>query len=267
VYQDGFCHDTWIFDLDKIEWDSITNNYPRGRENAQMCEIDSNRIVLYGGHTSTIINADIFIFDESLNKWNKFIPKINNLYRSSSSMVNLTKNFTFVFGGGTQGNPGSTAEDQFSDDSWILDMDDSTWIELNLNLKPQGRYHHNMAKIGDGKVLLFGGVKKGNALNDTWLFEYDPTGVKDSSNILIAQVTVINKSDFCQVNISNLSEGQLEIEVFDLNGNLVKNLYSNYNLNKEFNLEFSTSELPTNVYFLVIKTKQANYHKQILIIH
>ena len=260
VYEDGYCHDTWIFDLEKNEWDSITNNYPRGRVGAQMCEVDNDRIVLYGGWTSVMGNPDVFIFNINNQKWKLFIPKINNLYRDYSSMVKLVQNTAFVFGG-------CTFEGSLIDDSWILDMDDSTWIELSINQKPQARYYHNMAKIAEGKVLLFGGAIKGDALNDTWLFEYDPTGVKDSSNLLIAQVTVINKSGISQINITNLSEGQLEIELYDLNGNLVKNLYSNYNIQKEFEFEFSTAELQTNAYFFIVKTKYANYYKQILVVH
>jgi hypothetical protein len=264
VFQDGFCHDTWIYDLNKNEWDSISNNFPRGRELAQMCELDSNRLVLYGGHTS---NPDMFIFDKSTNHWQLFKPKENNLLRGASSMVNLTKNKSFVFGGNTQGNPGSTSEDQCNNDLWILDMDDSTWVELKIDLKPQGRYLHNMAKIGEGKVLLFSGCTKDETITDTWLFEYDPTGVKDSTNVLFAQVKVINISNGnYEIHLSNLSAGTIEMELYNTNGDFVKRLYSDYNAQPNFNLEVNTAEFTSGAYFLEIKTKDATYHKQIMVV-
>jgi N-acetylneuraminic acid mutarotase len=261
VYEDGYCHDTWIFDLEKIKWDSITNNYPRGREGAQMCEIDSNRIVLYGGWTSTKYNTDMFIFDKLLKKWIKFVPKINNIWRDYSSLVAINQNISFVFGGATN-------LSSLIDDSWILDMEDSTWIELNLDLKPQGRYLHKMAKITEGKVLLFGGVDKHSLYNDTWLFEYDPTGVKDSNNVLFSKANIIHKSNnICEIQISNLSEGMIDIEIYDFNGGLLKNFYSDFNIQKELNIEFNTEEFVSGSYFIVIKTKEANYYKQIFVVH
>lgn len=264
AFQDWFCHDTWIYDLNKNEWDSISNNFPHGRELAQMCELDSTRFVLYGGHTSSY---NMFIFDKSTNNWQLFKPKNNNLLRGASSMVNLTKNKSFVFGGNTQGNPGSTSEDQCDNDSWILDMDDSTWIELKIDLKPQGRYLHKMAKIGEGKVLLFSGCTRDEIITDTWLFEYDPTGVKDSTNVLFAQVKVINKTNGnCEIQLSNLSAGTIEIELYNTNGEFVKQLYSNYNAQPNFNIEVNTEEFSSGAYFLEIKTKNATYHKQIMVV-
>jgi hypothetical protein len=259
VYEDCYCHDTWIFDLEKIEWDSIINNYPRGREGAQMCEIDSDRIVLYGGHTSTIINTDMFIFNKTTNKWTKFRPRINNLHRDASSMVKVEEDIAFVFGGRT--------DEGIVDDSWILNMRDSMWIELKLDTKPRGRSSYQMTKLAPGKVLLFGGAINGSELGDTWLFEYDPTGVKDSTNVLFAQVKVINKATGnCEIQLSNLSAGTIEIELYNTNGDFVKQLYSNYNAQPSFNLEFNTAEFSSGAYFLEIKTKNATYHKQIMVV-
>jgi N-acetylneuraminic acid mutarotase len=269
VFQDGFCHDTWIYDLNKNEWDSISNNFPRGRELAQMCELSQNEIALYGGHTTNYIttNPGVYIFSKITKKWQLLIPKIPNILRTSSAMVQLMDNVTFVFGGDTQGNPGTTAENKCDNDSWILDMGDSTWVELQIDLKPQGRYLHNMAKIGEGKVLLFSGCTKEETITDTWLFEYDPTGVKDSTNILFAQVKVINKANGnCEIQISNLSAGTIEMELYNTNGDFIKQLYSNYNAQPNLNLEVNTAEFSSGAYFLEIKTKDATYHKQIMVV-
>lgn len=261
--EDFFCDDTWIYDLEKNEWDSITNHYPRGREVAQMCEINDNDFALYSGNTANYktMNGDVFIFSKNSKTWRKINLIKPNKYRDFTSMVKLADNVALVFGG-------MTDSTWYNDDTWLLNTKDSTWIQLNLEHRPPRRCYNYITGIGQGKAILFGGAGVDYDLNDTWLFEYDPTGVKDSNNFQIAQIKVYNiENGNCRVDCSNLAEGQLEIELYDLNGNLVKNLYSNYNFNKEFNLEFSTADLQSNVYFLVLKTKQANYYKQILVVH
>jgi hypothetical protein len=258
-----FCDDTWIYDLGKNEWDSITNYFPRGREVAQMCEINDNDLALYSGHTSSYKynNSDVFIFSKNSMAWRKINLIKPNKYRDFTSMVKLVDNVALVFGG-------MTDSTWYNDDTWLLDIKDSTWIQLNLELKPPKRCYNYLAGIGQGKAILFGGAGVDYDLNDTWLFEYDPTGVKDSNNFLIVQFKINDLSNGkCQVICNNLPEGQLDIDLYDINGNLVQNIYSKYNIQKELNWEFNTEDLQTNVYFLVLKTKQANYHKQIMVVH
>ena len=55
-----------------------------------------------------------------------------------------------------------------SDGTWIYDLSDDTWTELNPPVRPSGRYDHAMAYIGSDKVLLYGGNEAGT---DTWVFD------------------------------------------------------------------------------------------------
>jgi N-acetylneuraminic acid mutarotase len=169
----GFCDDTWTYDLGKNEWDSITYHYPRGRELAQMCEINNNDFALYSGNTASYKTStpDVFIFSKNIKTWRKINLIKPNKYRDATSMVKLIDNVAFVFGGNSE-DPGQT-----SDDNWLLLIKDSTWIQLNLENHPERRYYNYMTTIGEGKALLFGGIGYSSDLNDTWLFEYDPTGM------------------------------------------------------------------------------------------
>ncbi|MEI6089992.1 MAG: kelch repeat-containing protein [bacterium] len=253
-------NDTWIYNLTKNNWDSLTIESPKGRKLAQMCEINDNSIMLYGGSIGDTLLNDINIYDNDVKKWKICNPKVDNLFRDAASMVNLTKNFTYVFGGWNN-------ETKEINDSWIFDFEDSTWIELNFDLQPQVRCFHSMVKINDGLAILFGGSTNTEYFNDTWLFEYDPTGVKDSTNVLLAQVKVINIANGnCEIQLSNLSAGNIDIELYNTNGDFVKKLYSNYNAQPNFNLEFNTAEFSSGAYFLEIKTKDAIYHKQIMVV-
>jgi hypothetical protein len=264
----GWCDDTWIFDLVKCEWDSLFHGYPRGRNGAQMCELNETDILLYSGHTSIGRTPDIFVYSQIQNEWERLEPKVDNLKRVSSSMVQLNNNISMVFGGNAQGNIESPTNTKYADDTWIFNYDDTTWIELKLENKPQGRYYHQMSKVKNGKAILFGGGGKGSLLNDTWLFEYDPTGIQDSTNILFTQVKVIYKATGnCEIQLKNLNIGNINIELFNINGVFVKNLYSNSNFQNELNFEFDTNEFSSGSFFVVIKTKNANYYKQILVVH
>lgn len=257
---DSIYQDTWIYNLEKNSWDSLNINSPRGRKFAQICEIDNNKILQYGGSIGDTILNDIDIFDNNFKNWKNCIPKIQNLYRDAASMVNLSKNLAFTFGGWTD-------ENHESNDSWIFDLQDTTWIELNLNIKPERRYFHKMVKIDERKSILFGGATNTKYFNDIWLFEYDPSGIEEPTNISVSQINLIYKANgVIDVQLSNLNIGIIEISLYNINGEFVKQIYSGFNNKPSFNLEINIEDVSSGVYFLHIKTLNANYYKQLMIV-
>jgi N-acetylneuraminic acid mutarotase len=58
-----------------------------------------------------------------------------------------------------------------ADDTWLYDLATNTWTDKNPPAKPGKRSSGAMAPIGDGKVLLFGGMKSGTPYGDTWLYD------------------------------------------------------------------------------------------------
>ena len=52
---DMYCTDSWIYDLKLNSWDSLNITSPVGREQGMMCELDSHRVLLYGGWGGEIL--------------------------------------------------------------------------------------------------------------------------------------------------------------------------------------------------------------------
>ena len=187
LMHDDYCNDTWIFDLNTNQWDSVESISPIGREVGQMCELNNQNVFLYGGWNPGSPNQasnfnDNWIFNKNSEKWYNITPKHWNCGRSSSSMAQLKTNLVLVFGGDARDSNNIDPDYQWSDDSWLFDGKENDWTQLHLDIKPQGRYFHKVAKISDGKVLLFGGVSKKDILNDTWLFEFGGTEVNENQS-------------------------------------------------------------------------------------
>jgi N-acetylneuraminic acid mutarotase len=219
---EDFKLDTWIFDLKSVTWDSLKSKSPLNRELGMMCELDSQKVFLYGGHNIGFSLNDNWVFDRHTNTWEKIIPKNWNFGRSSSSMAQLKTNMIFLFGGDSRDSIHVTPEYQWSDDTWLYLGKESNWIQLNPQVKPSGRYFHKMAKIGDGKILLFGGANKSSFLNDSWLFQYDGTDMTEEPNN--PQFIYPNPaSDFIEISVEVGSEPALtnDVRIINVFGQIV----------------------------------------------
>lgn len=180
---DDFCSDTWIYDLKKNTWDSVAYCFPYGRELPQACELDNGRVFLYGGHTFNRDDPDHFIYDLDIMKWAYFYPNKGTYIRGASALVNLDGNIFLVFGGYTKGPDGvPIPEIGPNGDTWLFDFKKSSWKELDLPLRPGDRVFHNMAKINNGKAILFGGNTEGITFDDTWLFELTSSSIQKKEN-------------------------------------------------------------------------------------
>lgn len=62
----------------------------------------------------------------------------------------------------------------FYNDMWEYNVESETWRELELSLKPQGRFNHMMAYDPDTrKIVLFGGFSSQDRIGDTWTFDVE----------------------------------------------------------------------------------------------
>ncbi len=66
------------------------------------------------------------------------------------------------------------------DETWVYDLSANTWTNVETGHtwisgtnKPESRRYHELAYIGDDKVILFGGVLNGGStrMNDTWIYD------------------------------------------------------------------------------------------------
>ena len=60
----------------------------------------------------------------------------------------------------------------YSEGLWIFDLSDETWTKLGpAGGRPSGRHYHDLARITDTRILLFGGYDAVTVRNDTWLYD------------------------------------------------------------------------------------------------
>jgi N-acetylneuraminic acid mutarotase len=88
--------------------------------------------------------------------WTQKFPLSNPSQRYQHGTAFISDSKIILFGGTSNfGPPGF-------DDTWTYDLTDNSWTEKFPSTKPQARFRHGMAYIGDDKVLLFGGYVTAN---------------------------------------------------------------------------------------------------------
>ena len=257
-----FHDDTWMYNLINNNWNKIeTDEYPERRASTLMTSIGENYSFLLGGWQFKSLD-DNWLFDFNNYNWNKINSQYNIGNRKSSAMVHLTGKKVIVFGGDSRGDN----EDQWSNDTWVFNLDDTSWTELEIENKPERRYLHNMAKISEGKVLLFGGILYGYRFNDTWLFTYEPTSVSeyifDENN---KSFNLINKNNEITINYEIIFPSIVKIDLFNINGIIIDELSNSFENEGIYSLSFSTEGLTSGLYFIRAIINNKVYIEKIII--
>jgi N-acetylneuraminic acid mutarotase len=174
--------DTWIYDIEKNDWDSIntSNKFSWGAD-VGCAMLDTGKVITFSGW-AFIEQEETGIFDINLKYWKKIQPKQKATPNGHCTMAGITKDIVLLFGGSGKGDSNALL-----DDTWMFTLHDTTWKELTtISPSPRGRSTHCMAKVKEGRVLLFGGkiAESGDAgfPRDTWLFTLDGTGIEDNRN-------------------------------------------------------------------------------------
>ncbi len=142
---------------------------PSPRSGFGMCSIGLHKALLYGGNGKKINgnsnNKDTWLFDYDSKTWVELKPQNNPGYRNYHSMCQLSENIVLLFGG--------MADTPLElDDTWLFNLNDTSWIKLNIEIHPERRSNYGLSQIGENFAILFGGKTKNfNLLNDTWLFD------------------------------------------------------------------------------------------------
>ena len=167
--------DTWIFKGNKW-FKKEPKIKPIGRSRHAMAGIyNTDKILMFGGG-SDIYLEDTWIYDHSENNWVEMNLSVKPNARHSHAMSTIFgTDKVLLFGGYGIG-------DKYYDDTWVYDLSDNEWRQIELQMKPIIRTGHTMAPIfGTSKVVLFGGGyynKEGEVgywkyYNDTWIFDIE----------------------------------------------------------------------------------------------
>ena len=98
--------------------------------------------------------------------WDQKFPSIQPSERAWHAMAYIGEDKVLLFGGVEY-----NSFPYIKDDTWIYDLSDNTWIKIETQIQPSGRYGHEMAHIGSGKVLLWGGYDGSPWSDETWIFD------------------------------------------------------------------------------------------------
>lgn len=165
-------NDTRIYDITANTWSKKeleTLPSPRCDFGMDYSPI-SNKVVLFGGWVDLFqVDNETWEYDLSKDEWTEINIKGDKPTTRCDFELKYIGNDLFLLFGGL-----SPEFDGNADDTWIYDMSDQTWTEVDIlgESKPIARDSYGMASNGDGKVLLFGGGDNwSNYFNDTWVFE------------------------------------------------------------------------------------------------
>ncbi len=154
-----------------MKWEKLENqsaSLPSGREFSSMVCLNRNTLLLFGGgHGSLTSGTKVFYgdtweYDIPTASWSKIETAINPAHRRLSALVSIGDNKALLFGGHTD----VDSKQKFYKDTWIYDGDKHLWQKV-CSGGPQGCDGHQMAYVGDGKVVLFGGMSQA----ETWCFD------------------------------------------------------------------------------------------------
>ncbi|MFA6569761.1 MAG: kelch repeat-containing protein [Bacteroidota bacterium] len=241
----NYANDTWLFDIDSNNWQRIPNGIstrPPECEAGMMAQIDTGKILYYGGFYSKRLD-ETWLFDYNVKKWIKIEPKLKSVPIAGSSMAGIRKN-EVVFWGGDLDSYGHY------DELWLFDLIDSSWKNIQTNIKPDGRYAHQIVNFDENMIFLFGGLnnQKNRWHNDTWLFTLKTDYVNDNVSGGKKKNNLYVTNNFIRLNVNYA--GLVNYKIYDIYGRTVKE--SNKELIDEY-FTINLSDLTNGLYFLNVQ--------------
>jgi len=165
--------EVWLFDASVPIWTN-TNPDPASRFGHSLAyDSAGDRVVLFGGTVAGLVLADdTWSYDPGANAWKNMNPFPRPSPRSGTAMAYDSKHGCIVLFGGT------TAPNQFSNETWSYDLKNNSWTDMKPSDTPQVRAYHALAyDSARGRVVLFGG----NAANETWAYDLGSNSWKKMS--------------------------------------------------------------------------------------
>jgi N-acetylneuraminic acid mutarotase/fibronectin type 3 domain-containing protein len=167
--------DTWAFDMNTT-LDVSTNRWqdlspavrPSVRSgHAMTYDVQSDRVVLFGGRTGPAALGDTWAYDVNTNRWTNMNPTTAPSPRSGHAMAyDAQFDRVLLFGG--------SAGSDFFGDTWAYDLNTNTWTSSNPSSGPSARHRLSMVYDSEsGRMVLFGGTDATATFDDTWIYDFD----------------------------------------------------------------------------------------------
>ncbi|MFX1518050.1 MAG: Kelch repeat-containing protein [Promethearchaeota archaeon] len=166
-------NETWIYSVVNNTW-TLLNNIsiaPPPRYGSQLVYDSVNqRGILFGGRIvgRNRLN-DTWVFNPSNKSWNQLRPIEGPSARYWYGMAYDSSNQVIILFGGS-------CNLDVSQETWIFNVSSNHWIQMNPEINPPSRCHHELSfDANNGKMILFGGIKSGylETYNDTWTYSFE----------------------------------------------------------------------------------------------
>lgn len=161
-------NDTWEYDLNSDTWTlKSPSTLPPARYYHDMAyDLESDRIVLFGGATKTGCLNDTWEYDLNSNTWKlKAASSSPPNARAWHGMAYDSESDRIVLFGGSN-------RDTYFNDTWEYDLNNNTWTQKFPPNSPSIRWIIGMGYCSrNDRIVFFGGSRDGTCYNDTW--EYD----------------------------------------------------------------------------------------------
>ncbi len=153
----------WEWDFDS---DGTIDSYLRNPE--YLYTVPGTYTVTFTSKNATQQNTEIktdYIIIYPEEDWTELFPATSPHKRWYHDMSYCGNGKSLLFGGNWE----AGWDWAYDTKTWIYDITDSSWTNMQTPNPPSGRSLHSMAYLGGDKVLLYGG---NNGSNETWIYDY-----------------------------------------------------------------------------------------------
>lgn len=163
--------DTWVYDVDENTWTEIFPEVIGGEfGERQLCSITytgNGKVIFFGGFYSGTYYDELWEYDINKNTLTKLEAEVMGSElegRNTHSMTYVGNNKLIMFGGRSQ--------NHHFWQTWELDLNKMEWRKVSSadKLYPEISHYAQLSYIGNGKIIMFGGVKNRISSDETWLF-------------------------------------------------------------------------------------------------
>jgi len=197
-WDDGYPYpttgDTWVYDLSSQSWTDMNPAGETPYSYHSMAYIGDDKVLLFtggyrleGSPSQWVPWSTTEVYDLSDNAWTVLSPATGPEGRRESAMARIGPDKVVMFGGIRFTQSATNPIIDYYDDTWVYDLSDNTWTNMNPTVSPSQRYSHVMAYIGDDKVVIFGGLPTRESLyplNETWVYDLsDNTWTQDTNSV------------------------------------------------------------------------------------
>jgi len=178
--EEGRLADLWSFSISSREWIRLSHapGPPRGGSSLCFCSY-TKKLYRFGAFDGvTEVGGTIDIYDPETDSWSEqdFEADGENgpLPRSVAGLIELSVDgrpfIVSLFGEGSPSSLGHAGAGKFFGGAWAWDIYEKKWYKVAVDKEaPSPRGWFSAASLGEGKVIIHGGLGENNErLDDVW---------------------------------------------------------------------------------------------------